>query len=579
MNISNPTRRQFVQYSSALGLGMMAPGLFDAAGESGKRPNILFIFSDEHRWCSLPQNGMPELEAPHFARFAEQATSVDHCVSNHPVCVPYRAILQTGLYPQHNSAVNNGIFFDKQVLGVARPTIAQAFTGAGYRTGYIGKWHLGDATCAQTGYDFFHHWKNGDKHWDTKWRDVVADPEKWYHDTNYNAVGMTDHALKFMDQSQGADQPWMLMLSWNPPHARWDDAPQELVEQYSDGRLSVRPNARDNLASNPPYIHYHAHITAIDWEFGRLLAELEKRGLDDNTIVIYTSDHGSAWYSNGFFSKPDPIDETARVPFMIRWPGKVAAGRRVQEPIGAIDLYPTLCGLAGFAPPVACDGIDQTPLLLDVPGERSDAQLITLPANPKYFVDRYRGTLKEPLAHQPCRAIRTSRYTFAVSGDGDWMLYDNQEDPYQMNNLVDDPAHSELKEQLRQRLQELVAASEANADEIPAEIRQLPLPEKILATNEFYCLKWQKPHLLTVMEKAMAPLVDQAADAKVKDRIRQAAEAIYLERETQHAFLDYRIDLYSFWYLRDSDAYQARNQAFKAWLAGLREQLHAAVAE
>ncbi|MFW6217741.1 MAG: sulfatase-like hydrolase/transferase [Verrucomicrobiota bacterium] len=580
------SRRNFLK-ASATALGTALAGCAVARTERtgriadpGARPNILYVFSDEHRWCSQQHTEMPDVRTPHFARFARQGTSLANCVANNPVCVPYRGILQTGLYPQHSGIVTNSIRMDRDVIGKGRPTLGQIFSQGGYHTGYIGKWHLGDSTCAQAGYDFFHHWKGSDNHWDSQWRDVINDPETYHEDKSYNAVSMTDHALRFVDESP-EDKPWLLLLSWNPPHARWDDAPPEDVARYDNGKLSTRPNAPDEMATDPRYIHYHAHITAIDREFGRLMAELEKRSLDENTVVIYTSDHGSGWLSNGFFSKPHPTDEVIRVPFSARWPGKIPDGRELAEPLGTIDIPPTLCGLAGITPPNHYDGTDCSAMLLGRPGSRPDAQLITNPASIRSYVDRYRDIpyAGEGHAHFPCRGIRTDRHTFVVRADGDWLLFDNEADPFQRENLVDDPAHANLKEKLRKRLLALVEASEKSDAYLPDEIRSLPLAEKIEATDEFYVLKWKEPKLREKMDEAMAPLLAKASGPEEKERIRRIAEELYLEKSFRQRFLDYEIDLYSYWWLRNSKEYDRRNAEYKAMLkkqAALLEETVAA---
>ncbi len=276
---------------------------FAAPTSSGgkKQPNILFVFSDEHRWSSMTFSPMPELHTPNMQRMAREGTQFANCISTSPICVPYRGMLMTGLWPHQSSCVSNDWFGNPRVIGVDAPTIAHAFRDAGYTTGYIGKWHLKNETCADAGFDEFTHWLLGDDHWKTQVRDIPSG-EDFKTVEGYNATGMTDQAIDFMRAHAGDEAPWMLMLSINPPHWRWDDAPEEFVELYPDDKLNLRPNVPDRYENEKHrlhYRHYHAHITAVDRELGRMMDMLGVLGIEEETILIYTSDHGSSFGANG----------------------------------------------------------------------------------------------------------------------------------------------------------------------------------------------------------------------------------------------------------------------------------------
>jgi len=469
-----------------------------AAEERGKkRPNVLFVFSDEHRWCSLPFTQMPDAVTPTFAQFAGEGTSFDRCISNCPICVPYRGMLMTGLWPQESrigpdNRALAGVGPKEAGRTIGRYGLARTFREAGYVTGYVGKWHLVDDSVYGAGFDYHKDWLYGDDHWTTKWRDVPSKEEyRTYKD--YNAIGMTDQTLDFVRQNAGGEQPFFMMLSWNPPHWRWDDAPEEFVDLYPEDRISYRPNVTPQYKEGKQllyYRHYHAHISAIDAQMKRLLESLDELGIAENTIVVYTADHGSSFGSNGMYSKRNPYDESNRVPFLIRWPGHVPAKKRSDLLMGAIDIYPTLCGMTGIDPPAHCHGQDLSAAMLGRPCEADDSQFIF----DVYCQANYMREQRNPGGHNwnaPYRGVETGRYTFAVDSRGKELLFDNVEDVYQMKNLADDPAAATIKAALAAQLSEWVRKAEDPY--IPEEFRNLPLPERLMKLNEHYSWQFLEP--------------------------------------------------------------------------------------
>ncbi len=535
MNIHNSPasigRRDFLKFSTAAAaaVAMRTLGERQVSGQtqSAKRPNIFFIFSDEHRWCSLPFTEMPELVAPNLTRLAKEGTRFDNCTSTSPICVPYRGMLLTGRWPHESSCISNDYFGNSKVMGVEGPTIAQTFKKAGYLTGYVGKWHLDEESVYNAGFDYFKHWLYGDEHWNSKYRDVPTHEEYRVY-KGYNAIGMTDQALEFLGQHAKDDQPFLLMLSLNPPHYRWDDAPEEYVKLYPQEKLPFRPNVTDpkfkaglNLRN---YQHYNAHITAVDHEIGRLMDSLKQLGLDDNTIVIYTADHGSSFGSNGESNKSNPYDEATRVPFLVRWPGHVPAGR-IADNLGTIDLYTTLCGFAGITPPANCGGQDFSPVMLGKPGPDPSSQLMMV----NNFQRNYFRTQLDPGGENnvyPYRGVRSKQYTFVVWAQGDWLLFDNQKDPSQMHNLVNDPAYAEVKAGLRKELAAWLAKAEDPF--IPAEWLKLSLPERIAVENRHYSIMPYKKQWDKYKTDAVAPYLAGATDVQQKE-LHAAADRVFDE--------------------------------------------------
>ena len=382
-----------------------------------------------------------------MAAMAAQGAEFTHAISNYPVCSPHRAILMTGRWPYQQGIIDNNIDLDP-----GQPTLGKVFQGAGYRTGYIGKWHLGGTRAEPFGFDTSLIWTGTGTHYDkAEYHPAGGEPVR---PKGYNATLMTDQAIEFIRQSNDAAQPFFLMVSWNPPHATFTDAPEDKKALYPEGSLPLRPNASganeavpagapDIARRNdwPNYQGYHAHITAIDEELGRVLAAIDELGLARNTIVVYTSDHGSMFGSHGVGSKRQPYEESIRVPFLVRWPGVVPPGHKSQALFGSIDIMPTLCALAGLDVPSTCAGQDFSPLLTSGTGPDPEAQFIMHIAK-----ENASGGNKHPAPL--FRGVRTRTHTFAVKPDGEGFLFDNRRDPFQLNNLYADPGAAALRTRL-----------------------------------------------------------------------------------------------------------------------------------
>lgn len=422
-----------------------------AGAEPNRPPNVVFTFSDEHRWQSMPITETPGVQAPQMARLANEGVMFTHCVSNYPVCSPYRAILMTGRWPYETGMIDNGL-----QLGSNQATLGKVFRDAGYETGYVGKWHLGGVRAEPFGFGHSLIWTGTNNHYKSKYHPRDGKPVET---EGYNATLMTDQALEFI--SRNNDRPFMLMLSWNPPHANFLDAPPEKRALYSEGSLAWRENVPSEVRSGAvkgkaiwdqsKWEHmrgYHAHISAIDDEIGRVLAHLEALNLDTHTIFIYTSDHGSMMGSHGLGSKRQPYEESIRVPLFVRWPQKLKPAKR-DGLIGAIDLMPTLCGLAGREVPAQCRGRNLASVVTGEAPEPDSAQFIM-----HISKNNASGGQKHPAP--TFRGVRTRQYTYAVKEEGPWVLFDNEKDPYQLDNRLGDPALAGVRRRLHEALQQML---------------------------------------------------------------------------------------------------------------------------
>ena len=439
-----PTRRDVLR-------GLAAAGATVAGAQPVRRPNVLFVFSDQHRACSMPGEEFNDAAAPRLASFAAAGTTFTHCVSNYPVCSPYRGILMTGRWPYQTGIIDNAYRLRRSEY-----SLGEAFRDEGYRTGYVGKWHL-DARGAEGlslkpegdsrhGFDEWHAWYNTNPHFDRSHTyDAATGRQKI--PAGYNATLMTDDAISFIERDD--DRPWMLVVSLNPPHPPFDDAPPGLLRKYTRSDLQLRPNTVESVTRGvggrgrsvrKDLAGYNAHIEGVDIEIGRLMECLDRNGLADDTIVVYTSDHGEMLGAHNRTGKRLPHDESCRVPFVVRAPG-VPMGRRTDVLLGAIDIYPTLCGLAGIPVPDRCVGRD---LSGAVRGDRQDGP------EHQFLMHVSKMHANGGVNHTSpvFRGIRTRRYTYACGEIGRWCLYDNREDPYQLRNLADDPSRAGLMSEL-----------------------------------------------------------------------------------------------------------------------------------
>lgn len=447
-------RREFVQTIAGGTVAAVLARTARAQEADIRRPNVVYLFSDEHRRQSTPFAGMPEVKTPHMRQLADQGITFTNCVSNYPVCSPHRAILMTGRWPHQQKMADQspGMIDNSLPLSPDQMTLGKAFKSAGYATGYVGKWHLGGTRAEPFGFDLSLIWSRTNNHWNSVYhpKDSTPVPCK-----EYNATVMTDQALRFIDDHKG--QPFFLMVSWNPPHSNFTDAPDAMKALYPDGSLPYRPNVREPKARGKQsaerraqgqwrtYQGYHAHVSAIDAELGRVMKKLDELGLAGDTILVYASDHGSMLGSHGVGGKRQPYEESIKTPFIVRWPKGVPAGRTSASLFGSIDIMPSLCGLAGLPVPETCSGEDFSPTMRGEKGPEPASQFIM-------HICKQHASGGEKHPAPLFRGVTTGRHTYALYPDRPWCLFDNEADPYQMKNLIDDPALAPTRDGLRAML-------------------------------------------------------------------------------------------------------------------------------
>lgn len=410
-------------------------------GQMRERPNILFILPDQLRAQSLGCMGNSDVITPHIDRLATEGMLFRQTFANTPVCCPARANLLTGKYAHRNGMVANDLRLRESEI-----TIAELLRDAGYRTGFIGKWHL-DGGPREPGYvppgerrqgfDFWAAHECSHRHFDNHYFRDDPTPIRL---GKYEAEGWTDLAIQFL-QAQGS-RPFFLMLQMGPPHDPYK-APDRYEALYDPLRLIMRPNWIDGtrMGSRQDIASYYAQITAVDDQVGRLLAALRELNLDRQTIVVLSSDHGDMLGSQGRRLKRKPWEESIRVPGIIRYPERVRPGQQTDALLTHVDFAPTLLSMCGVKPPRSMQGADLSRLLLGQSQPLPDAAFFQI-------FGPFEG---DETAHS-WRGIRTDRYMYAREKTRPWVLYDLQKDPYQQTNLVGDPEYSRLQAEMDRRL-------------------------------------------------------------------------------------------------------------------------------
>ena len=448
-----------------------------ATEKAPRRPNLLFVFADQLRYQSLGYAGDGKAKTPHIDRLASQGVSFKNTVSLSPVCAAFRASLLTGKY-----TTGTGMAINEMRINPNQRCFGHVLTGAGYATGYIGKWHLwanqaGNHEDPHNGfvppgknrlgfdgywaaYNFNHRYYHGYYFEDSPERKTIK---------GYEPDVQTDMAIQFLDKAAHGDKPFSLFLSYGTPHdplsrdnvppeylkrfegvdfqlpATWQDSPDPYMDRCTDPAkwLSFwKPGIPDQLRC------YYAMVSNLDDNIGRLLAALDKAGLADNTIVVFTSDHGEMFGAHGRVFKTIFYEEAARIPCLIRWPGHVPAGRVSDACANTPDMMPTLLGLMGLPIPAGVEGTDLSLIAQGRPGPEPEAAYLQGLGHTYLWEDGFEW-----------RALRDKQFTFArYRRDGKELLFDNVADPQQIRNVIDDPKYAVAATRCRKMLKDKMAS-------------------------------------------------------------------------------------------------------------------------
>ncbi len=443
-------RRDFLKTAAISTTMLLADGCLQSVRRaSEKKPNIVFVFGDQWRAQATGYGGDPNLhgKTPNLDKLAAESVNLSNAVSTCPVCTPYRASLLTGQYP-----LTHGLFLNDAPLKNEAITIAEVCKDAGYDTAYVGKWHINAGGRSnyipedrRQGFDYWkvlectHNYNNSPYY-------AGNDPTKLYW-KGYDAIAQTRDVGEYIKAHAENNKPFLMMLSWGPPHDPYGTAPEKYRQMFKTEDIQLRPNVPANKAkaAKKELAGYYAHIAALDDCMGNIVEAIDKAGIKDNTILVFTSDHGDMLYSHGHRKKQRPWDESARVPFLIRYPAKLGnKGRNIDMPFGSTDIMPTLLSMCDLNIPKSVEGVDYSRVLAGKVKAPDNAALIECPSPFGQWL-RINGG-------KEYRGIRTKRYTYVRDLDGPWLLYDNQKDHYQQNNLANSPQTASLQENLDAKL-------------------------------------------------------------------------------------------------------------------------------
>jgi len=465
-------RRQFLGLSAGgvatLSLSNWVPRAEAAVTETctGGKPNVLVVQPDQHRGTIMGCAGDMQVDTPNLDALAAEGIRFERCASSSPVCSPCRGSYQTGLYPYIHGVLKNNVLLD--------PTdtkyLAELFGEAGYSTGYIGKWHLDGGIPSDQpggyvapgvrrrgyqewfGYEKSHEYLDVWKY-DESRNPPVKVPVEGY---SWEPAWHTDMFLDFARRNRDQGKPWMYYIAYGPPH-KPEQCPDEFKTMYPPEGFTLPPDVEGKFSAEveaelrQSLQVYYGQVTSIDVEIGRIVQGLKDLGLDDNTIIVYTSDHGDKLGSHcspdKLRGKSAPYATAFRIPLIVRWPGAIPSGQVCDALVSSVDVAPTILELAGRPVPWKMQGDSMAAWCRGGVGPSNDGVFIAL------------GTWQ---------AVWDGRYVYCPSSNYR-ILYDHQTDPYEMTNLF---GNSSLQSE-RDRLDVLLAQLAQRASNLPPE----PTPE------------------------------------------------------------------------------------------------------
>ena len=508
---TDSTRRDFIK---AVGFGaaaLAARGKAFAANETGARPNILFIFTDDHARQAISAYGgrlAKVAPTPNIDRIAKEGMLFSRCCVTNSICAPSRAVILTGKHSHLNGVINNAVRFDG-----SQQTFPKLLQKEGYQTAIVGKWHL---KSEPTGFDYWEVLQGQGHYYNPDFRT----PGGKINVIGYATDVITDKALDWLRNKRDKDKPFMMMLQHKAPHREWspgpkhlnlfDDVtipePETLFDDY-EGRgtaakkqdmtisktmllatdLKVTPDKRDkrfesrfarmtkeqrrlwDAAYGPKneafkranlegkelvrwkYQRYMKDylrcIASVDDNIGRVLDYLDESGLAKNTVVVYSSDQGFYLGEHGWFDKRFMYEESFGTPLVARWPGVIEAGRVNDDLVSNLDFAQTFLDIAGVDQPSDMQGASLKPVML---GETPDNWRKSL----------YYHYYEYPAVHSVRKheGVAGKRYKLLHFYDlGEWELYDLEKDPNEMKSEYDNPEYAGIVAELKAELKRLRA--------------------------------------------------------------------------------------------------------------------------
>jgi len=415
-------------------------------------PNILWIFSDQHRAQAMSCAGDINIETTNLDRLANDGIRFSNAFANTPICSPSRACILTGKY-----ATSHGVFALHVPPKPNQKMLQQELKKLGYYTSYYGKWHLSGGAAPshfvspyfRPDWDEWRAWENSNRPWNTEYAegDFPLPIKKL---EGYQTDALTDMTVDFIKIRAEKTNPWFHVMSVEPPHDP-HNPPEEYIAQFCDKTFEYRKNVPlnyfDKSESKNNLIGYYAQIKNLDDNIGRILNTLEETNQIENTIIFYFSDHGEMMGSHNRAGKSRYEVESSKIPLIIRYPKKIPRGRVTEEYISTVDFLPTLLGMLNVEKPDYAEGEDYSDLIYGDTQKGADEVLLQFERN---FYGIYDIT-------SIYRTLINEDWMYTCFLNGDKKLYSIKNDEYQLENLIDTKKSlsNNLHNQLKTKLDEI----------------------------------------------------------------------------------------------------------------------------
>ncbi len=418
---------------------------------SEKKPNVVFILTDDQGPWAAGCCGNPEIRTPNLDRLAASGLRFENFFCTSPVCSPARASLLTGRIPSahgvHDWVRGGNMPPDPARYIEGLTCCTDVLAENGYVCGLSGKWHLGDSPTPRHGFTHWFALPTGGSHYNDA--EMIRDGEAEVQ-PGYLTDVITDDALEFIEENQ--DRPFYLSVHYNAPHSPWTGHPPEIVKSYDDCPFKscpqeaahpwIKPHMRGHLGNRDSLKGYFAAVTAMDMNVGWILDKLEELGLRRNTLVVFTSDNGFSCGHHGFWGKGNgtlPLnmyENSVKVPFIVSHPAHLEPNRGTEAMMSQYDFLPTLLDYLGL-PPVEDERL---PGVSFAPVWRGEAEEV-------------RDEVVVYNEYGPVRMIRTRqwKYVHRYPG-GPHELYDLVEDPDERENVVAEEERRPIVRRMRRRL-------------------------------------------------------------------------------------------------------------------------------
>ena len=439
-----------------------------AEAAEGRRPNIVFILTDDQRWDALSSAGHPFLRTPNVDRLAREGARFRNAFVTTPLCSPSRGSFLTGLYVHAHGVHDNR---DHNALSHQLVTFPRLLHDAGYETAYVGKWHMGNDDAPRPGFDRWVSFRGQGQYVDP----VLNEDGRAAKVPGYMTDLLHDRAVEFVRRKRS--KPFLLYLAHKAVHGPFTPAERHKT-LYAGEPIRRAPNAADTLEGKPALRRGPAAapgtgpgdevirnqlraLVAVDEGVGRILDALQETRQLDDTLVVFTSDNGYFWGEHGLGDKRAAYEESIRIPLVARYPRRIRAGTVVDAMVLNVDIAPTLLELGGVANPPRLHGRSFVPLLA---GKRRGWRASFLA---EYFAEAQYPRIPA------WQAVRTERWKYVHYTELDGMdeLYDLRGDPGELRNRIADRGSANVLAEMKRQLQRLLGASGGYAPTSPAASR------------------------------------------------------------------------------------------------------------